>query len=547
MDESLALLNKVFTNTNEIVAEPFTDNRIRTPLLPHQVRLVRRMQTHKQNMLYGSMQQDQWISGKLGIVADSPGSGKTLSVLAFVASELDQRSTRIPIGSLHPQSNQFFSSHQRSSNTDSSSVNVILVPPTLLHQWIAEIRTHTNLVPFVLQNRRLLRNRGTPQLMRDSHCILTTNKMYRELTAYSQEHRLHWNNLFIDEATSIYLSPNDPIPTTEFIWFMTSQWHHMLFKNTHLALASSPDLHPLCNDWIQKQGSSLLCTTESSAYYKSIVPWTHPDRHCLVLKGSEEQPQQITHRTVHCRSHYTLANLPMSVLGTNYNGLTHETIPTLFSALGLPSWSIERIKQVHGRADLLDAKENDDCVICLEAPQNTVVLPCCMNRFCGACILRQLLIHGQCPICRSLLVLPCLLPIQTVDSSENICRTKQEACMDYILQNRTQSHLVYTLFENTFYEIQPLLEEQGIASALLDLPLYQFQRTLQQFQAGVVQVLFVSNIDLIRGLTLSKADSLILFSEIPVYERRQILLHSIVRPVSTSTPKKTVLQLLASL
>ena len=124
--------------------------------------------------------------------------------------------------------------------------------------------------------------------------------------------------------------------------------------------------------------------------------------------------------------------------------------------------------------------------------------------------------------------------------------------MDYILKNRTQTHLVYTLFENTFYEIQPLLEEQGITSALLDLPLYQFQRTLQQFQAGVVQVLFVSNIDLIRGLTLSKADSLILFSEIPVYERRQILLHSIARlpttglSTSTPTPEKTVLQLLAS-
>jgi hypothetical protein len=123
--------------------------------------------------------------------------------------------------------------------------------------------------------------------------------------------------------------------------------------------------------------------------------------------------------------------------------------------------------------------------------------------------------------------------------------------MDYILKNRTQTHLVYTLFENTFYEIQPLLEEQGITSALLDLPLYQFQRTLQQFQAGVVQVLFVSNIDLIRGLTLSKADSLILFSEIPVYERRQILLHSIARlsttGLLTATPEKTVLQLLASL
>jgi hypothetical protein len=124
--------------------------------------------------------------------------------------------------------------------------------------------------------------------------------------------------------------------------------------------------------------------------------------------------------------------------------------------------------------------------------------------------------------------------------------TKQDTCVEYILNHRTQFFLIYTVFENTYYQIQPLLAENGITSDLLDLPLNRFNRSLQAFQTGATSVLFVSNLDLIRGLNLSKADCLILFYEIPVFERQQVLLHSMVR-LGQPQMQKTVLQLLSPL
>jgi len=490
-------------------------------------------------MLHGYEQQQQFIAGKLGIVADPPGSGKTLAILAFLAAQQQPSST---FGDLSPHSNRFFSSFFRPLQNDSSSVNVIVVPSTLLHQWETEIQTHTHFKPIVIQNRRPLRNRST----QNSNLFLITNRMYREVYAYSQLQGIRWTNLFLEEASSLYLSPNDPVPDVEFLWCITSQWHHLLFKNIHLPLATYPGLHKDCRTWIEERAPSVLCTTEASSFYRSIVPWSHPERHTLVLKNREADIPlaPVNTVTIQCTSQYTLANLPMSIIGANYSGITHEAIPSLFSALGVRSWTVEQLKGAQGRPDLIDSKLLDVCTICLENPQNTVFLPCCMNVFCGACILRQLIMHAQCPLCRSLLVLPSLLPLRLSSEEQQVTRTKQDTCIEYILNHRTQFFLIYTVFENTYYQLQPVLAEQGISCDLLDLPLNRFYRSLQAFQDGSTRVLFVSNLELIRGLNLSKADCLILFYEIPVFERQQVLLHSMVR---LAAQQKTVVQLLSAL
>ena len=500
---------------------------LHTPLLPHQNQLVHAMKTYQHAMLHGHADQQQFMTGRLGIIADPPGSGKTLSILAFLA--LNQPTAGI-FGLLNPNSNRFFSSFQRPMSQDISSVHVIIVPCTLLHQWQAEVERHTSLQPFVILNRRILRNRSTPAAIVAAPFILTTNRMYREVYMFCQEHQIHWKNLFFDEASTLYMSPNDPVPIADFLWFITSQWHHLLFKNMHVPLNSHLEVNERCRAWMENHGASVLCTTEASTFYKSILPWTHPERYRLVLRSSAPIHYSFVNSvTIQCRSQYTLANLPLSILGSNYSGLTHEAIPSIFAALGVPSWTLERLKGVHGRSELIDSKLTNDCSICLDAPHNTVFLPCCMNVFCGACILRQLIMHGQCPICRSLLVLPSLLPLRDTVLEPSPAMTKQDTCIDYILNHRSQTFLVYTVFENTYYQLQPVLEQQGISCDLLDLPLNRFQKSLQQFASGDITVLFISNLDLIRGLNLSKADCLILFYEIPSYERQQILLHSMAR------------------
>ncbi|NBR25555.1 MAG: hypothetical protein EBU08_17615 [Micrococcales bacterium] len=71
----------------------------------------------------------------------------------------------------------------------------------------------------------------------------------------------------------------------------------------------------------------------------------------------------------------------------------------------------------------------------------------------------------------------------------------------------------------------------------------RMSRIVSAFNKGTLRVLFISDINAIRGLTLSRATHLLLFSAIPSYESEQILLHSLQRVGSKDLKK--VVQLVA--
>ena len=109
----------------------------------------------------------------------------------------------------------------------------------------------------------------------------------------------------------------------------------------------------------------------------------------------------------------------------------------------------------------------------------------------------------------------------------------------------TNSFLLYTTYENTYYQLQPRFTEAGISCDNIELHSQRITKTVANFNSGHTKVLFISNLDAIRGLTLSRATHLILFYAVPSSEREQILIHSMQR-VGSQGPKQ-VLQLTATL
>jgi SNF2 family DNA or RNA helicase len=486
---------------------------LKTPLFPHQIQMVKAMKQHAFQMSQGFCYDKELVRGKLGIVADPNGTGKTLSVLAYIAIQEKLQPT---LGELVPQSNRYFSSHQIPQRSDTSAVNVIIVPAHLLNQWTDEIATHMTrgFKALIIGNRRVLRTPSTMRQLGACDVIVTTNRVWPALYSWTQEHQIRWRNLFIDEAASIVLSVQDGIPAFDFLWLITGDW--IAFQDRHSAI-------PL----------------ESSAFYRQIIPWTHPLRFLCVLKNTHAYPYPSVQKTqIVCRQQYTLLNLPPSVLGTNYDGLTHEKIPGLFQALSLPTWTPTGLNERYGRPDLLASKLEDDCSICLDTPQNSTILSCCMNHFCGSCILRQLIMSGQCPLCRITLALTDLHPIRQ-ESSQNACLvTKHQATLDYIGQFQDRAILVYISYENIYYQLLPILANQGITCDLIESNVYRFNKAIENFNKGITKVLFISDLTMIRGLTL-KADHLLFFSPPPSYAQEQMLVHSMVR-LGERGPKQVV-------
>jgi SNF2-related domain/Zinc finger, C3HC4 type (RING finger) len=516
---------------------------LRTELYPHQVRMVKAMRRHKSRMTNGFIHEGEYITGKLGIVADPPGGGKTLSVLAYLGLK-EEGLTRYPIfGELNTTSNRYFSSHERIL-TDVSFINVVIVPQTHLYQWQQQIQQHTRLKAFTVSNRRILRNNSTYRMMCESNFILTTNRVWHDLYAYTQQNGLAWKNLFIDEATHIYFNQNDGIPTFEFVWLITANWLSLQFRNQHL---TTNQLYDISNN------HTFYCSTESNSFYRQLIPWTHPFRYLLVLRNDENTLYpypEIQRSEIVCRQQYTLLNMPPSILGTNYDGLKHERMPSILAALGVKSFTLDKMKELYERPELIESKKDDDCTICLEPPQNTVMLPCCITTLCGACILRQLIMQGQCPACRAPIALSSLHLIsssQDVSANSIVPMTKQDTCIQYIQQHsdcNDNAFLVYTIFENTYFQLYTKFVELGITSDYLELNSHRTSKSIANFNNGNTKVLFISNIDSVRGFNL-KATHLILFYAIPSYEREQTLIYSMRRLGSKGL--KQVVQLTTAL
>lgn len=537
-----------------------TNSLLKTPLMPHQQRMITSMYMYETSMTHvdetvSLVKGRERLYGKLGVIADPPGSGKTLSVLGFIATlkafEASTNRVCVKAGELNMNSNKYFYSHtvEPVSVPDVSSTSIIIVPPNLLQQWRREIDTHTTMLPFVVDNRRLLRNRTTLDYIKNSHFILTTSRLYKNVYEYLMESGLRLKHVFIDEASSILLNTHDPVPQMDFMWLITSHWLGFLFKNTFLnpmllqQARSSIPMSEECTAWLDSilvNNVQLSTSIESSSFFRAILPYTHESRWSLILRNSKKNHAvlpSIENTYLECCTKVTLATIPHTFIENNFEGLAHSCIPKLFRALDISEMTLDQVIDTNkSRTSLIHEKVGMTggeitCSICLDAPQNKVLLSCCMNLFCGACILRQVLTHPQCPTCRSLLYLPNMLyvPEQVDVSGSRTTINRQDTCIQYISQNRGRSFIIYTAFENSYYQIYPHLEALGITCERLDSNVGKFNKTIANFNSGRTNVLFVSNVDSIRGVNLTKASHILFFYDVPFYERYQMVVHSALR------------------
>jgi hypothetical protein len=577
--EQLSILDQAFSNTIDTYTDIYTDiaplfrqwilqnsGSLRTTLHKHQIQMVVAMMTHVVRMTRGFVWTDQVVKGKLGVIADPPGAGKTLSVLAFLAAlrgirEVDQQldasggdanvdpdfNPSLRLGDIDTHSNRYFYSNEVIEITDISACNLVVVPQTLLDHWKQEIAKHTTMQPFVVDSRRILRNNTTADRMVQSPFVLATNKTYRYVLEYAEAHQIHWKHMFFDDAAHIFLANTDILPKFEFLWLISGDWMSFLLKNTHFHpsnlqyVRERMELSPACISWIDQmveQNAIVQTRVESSSFFKSVVPYTHPCRVALLLRNQVVDtlaPVSVSTLTVPCASNFSYSQITPAFLASRPD-LT-DMIPTLFQSFGLEPMAPQNVcAHYRDREALITRKLQDDCSICLEPTKNRVLLSCCMGSFCGECILRQLAsrTEANCPTCRAHLYLPNILYVPGIEGADSadtrpVLLNKPQQAVDYIRRHPTGSFIVHSSFDNTFYQLQPLLQQIGVGCELLSMPLNRFHNSLRAYQEGRIRVLFVNDVSLVHGLNLQRTSHLLFFYGSPFYDTQQTLMNAALR------------------
>ena len=559
LNEQLTLINTIFSNAIEAKHDILPTPNITTPLLSHQTALVHSMYLHQMRMTHGTVYNSQIVHGKLGILGDPPGTGKTLSALSYISFLKSAPSANnyagVRQGDLDDQSNRYFYSNHTFVASDISATHLIIVPIHLFSQWKNEIQRHTNLTHFAVENKRVLRNRSTAELMATSDFVLTTNRMYRYVHEFAAEHRLRWKHVFIDEAATIHLTANDPQLNFEFLWLISSAWLGFIFRNTWISPTnllyiheSSQPLNSECMVWLQKMNNyntNISTAITSSTFFKQYIPYGHNARSQLVLtcspsllNGSYSIPQ-LRNEVIECKQNYTLNSLRHMAT----DGFSSSEIPYIFESLNVGAYTLpEFLEDNESRKSLILTKMEDECAICIDTPTQRVLTTCCMNAFCGGCILRHIMLNTRCPTCRADISLDDLAYFPDLSGSGvsvALPCNRHDTCIKYISQHMGEPVIIFTIFENTYYQLLPELQRLGIESERLESS--TANRVMNELNSNRVKVIFISNIDIIHGLNLTKIQHLIFFYEVAFYDQKELLISSAQR-LGRLTPL-TVIQL----
>jgi SNF2 family DNA or RNA helicase len=540
--DKLVLLNNVYINS---LAQGKTlphASVIKTKLYKHQDTLVSGMHSYRERMTRGFLLGNEAINGKLGIIGDSAGTGKTLTILAYLASQY----TSFPriTCELSNNSSKYFFSHELYQMSDASSTNLIIVPHSLFGQWKQEIATHTTMNYVAIETKRAIKGSDLAHNIVNSSFVLTTNKCYKFVQEYANENGIQWNNIIIDEASSIYINSSDPELKFQFLWFVTNNWLPLILKNPSIIksnfyyLRDRVNLHPDFEKWLLDDISTHYeGTLVSSAFFKNYLPFFHKNRSYIVLRNLDESINtsinlpDLSREILYCKPNISLNSLVSYYLARNIEpNISSSKVPNLFQALGIEFKNVDEYisNQPSSKHALIYRKiDENDCIICLDRPEYPTIVNCCYSIFCGKCLLRNMITNFKCPMCRESLQTQNLCCLKTLSTEEiMLARNKNEACIDLLRGNPTGKFIIYSTFDNIFYQLFEELDRLGLKAERIESNLFSLLKTIKNFQDGKTNILFVSNIDLIRGLSLSSTSHLIFFHELPVYELKQVLLHS---------------------
>jgi len=538
--DKLVLLNTAYQNTIVESKLPFVlADSIRTPLYPHQTRMVQGMNQYREKMTRGFMIGKEAINGKVGIVGDPVGTGKTLSILAYLASYLPALPRMT--SELTPHSSTYFFSHEIVSLSESSA-NLIIVPHHLFGQWQSEIKKHTTLSYVPIETKRMIKGENMLQTILQSRFILTTNKCYRFVQEYATQHGIQWDNVFVDEATSIYIRSSDPPLRFQFLWLITNNWISLLFKQPTIVKSSlfflrdRVNLHPDLEHWLLDDITTHYHgTIESYSFLKDYLPFFHKHRSQLIIRNARKDLDasitlpSMSNMILSCRPNITLQSLSSFYLIKHTDPIIRSrSIPTLFQALSISCGPLSEylLNQPVQKHALIKRKvDEQECVICMETCEYPSMVRCCHNLYCGKCLLRNTILTFKCPTCRSI-VDTASIHCFTTFSEPMLSTNKMDACIELCKQNRQGKLIIYSSFDNIYYQLFEEIDKLGMKAERIENNLFSLRKTIRNFQEGNTNILFISNVDVIRGLSLPATTHLIFYHELPVSEQKQILIHS---------------------
>jgi len=431
-------------------------SHIRRPLLPHQLSSLQRMRKIEESIYTGLSCGNEHIFSSYGILGERAGTGKTLTMLSHISQMVSFATPPQPYSRLHPSSTPSFFS-LGTCRQERHLPSLLVVPHSLFHHWQSEIE-QTSLSCTYLRSQKDIDSDECIVKMINNHITMISNTLFPFLSAKLHQGCL-WERIIYDEADIVRI-PSSCIPLhTKITWLITSRYRNITHANQQI---HSHVIKQLPREYIDSLSNSMkeyiasyvtlhplltIYKTVADGFFKSILKNTHPLRGAYVVKTEESRLQeslglaQPICTTILCKP---LRPRTMELLD---HGHVEDAVRSIRPRI-MKLDDLMKISDMNTKSRL---QENTTCGICYDTAKDIVpcITPCCMNLFCGRCIVTWFHIYEKCPMCQahidptSLIMIDCGNPPPSGE-------TKYEKLVS-LLQNKGDGQ--YIIFSRNAVEV----------------------------------------------------------------------------------------------
>ena len=574
MGEATSVYQSFLTDENDPKIEQPAN--ISLQMKPHQLTAVAKMEKMErcgtikyQACAPGSEEPGLYrVQTSIGVLADKVGSGKTLTMLALIASN-KQFAKKMETHILgRESSNGQYTMIRQEELPEASPISylsptLIVVPHgPVFTQWEEALKTDTTLQFLSFHKKKCLEclPRACASTMLAAinkvDVVLVSGYFFKswqtELKASGLD---YWRRVVVDEAHCIKISGLKNL-VTQFTWFVTA---------TPLSLYSPATAAFIKPNFTGLPPLSMSCITvrSSDAY----------------VAGSFNLPSVSTFY-YHCRELHNLKGLsniiPNNVLdmlnandfeaavlalggkvGTDTDVialvtqdlnkdvrntelememLNRQSMPVQIRKPRMQRLQLDldrfhdKISCIKERLSNLDSQE---CAICCSAYDNPVSLGC-THVFCADCIFKWMQIQRApyvqvtCPTCKQLIDRAAMFCL-TTDLSHNIPNlnipliNKLDATVKIVQDNPAGKFIIFSNHYGSFYDLRVALLQQKVANQILMGSSHQQNNIVAQFKAGQLRVIMLNTSHSGSGIDLHCATDLIIYQKLKPEIQTQVI------------------------
>lgn len=511
---------------------------IKINLFPHQLASIFKMEKLEREQKVQSQRHVKHT--KIGVNANFPGYGKTLSMLGLIARnkmewDLDEPYMFEDIIC----KNGGFIKKVQTKYYDKSDTNIILVSPSIISQWENEILKTEIIYKKITHNRDI--ENTDPE---DYDIILIIPTMFNSFIV--QYEHIAWKRFIFDEPGHIKVSGMKPI-MAGFYWFVTATPYeifnrHSKCYNSFMKTMISNLTHDeffdgiiLCDPIEYIQSSFNMPPTEH-IYHECYQPISRMmqgiiNEHTITMiragniSGAisslggkkteniielvkEKKQREIEEIDVRIRLARIRNENEQLEYWTQQKNIVEQQITTLEQRI----------------AEMLD----NPCNICYEPIDNPVLEPRCHNIFCSKCLLTWLQTKNSCPLCRNHVNTSELIYFvknNQPNNNEQIKKilTKEQKLIEILNSYDNGKFLLFSKFDSTFIQLENLLHENNIIFSEIKGSTNTRNKIIENFKNGNIKVLLVNATINVAGMNLQETTDIIIYHEMNDHTHAQII------------------------